>query len=186
MNREGLALAVHELGRRLGLDYFYVIGSAAVFAELPDSNDPAVTATRDVDVIPSPPAGADVDALTDQIDLFFGEGSDFDVQNGFYIQGVDMSTPKYAPRGWKERAVPLRAARYTAMCMEKHDLAISKYCAGRDKDLEFTRALAADRQLDKDLLLRRLPDVDIDEELRERVRARIEADFRGGGNKVRS
>ena len=100
MNRKQLEYAIREVGRRLKLDYFYVIGSAAVFASIPNAVDAAVTATRDVDVIPAPVDVSKTEALADQIDFVLGEGSDFDNENGFYIQGVDDSTPAFAPKNW--------------------------------------------------------------------------------------
>ena len=38
------------------------------------------------------------------------------------------------------------------MCMEPHDLAIAKLCAGREKDLEFVQGLFDARLLDGALL----------------------------------
>lgn len=62
--------------------------------------------------------------------------------------------------------------------MEPHDLAISKSGAGRAKDLDFTRVLAREGYVQKAVLLERVSLVDADEAMRERIRARIEADFR--------
>lgn len=65
--------------------------------------------------------------------------------------------------------------------MEPHDLALSKYGADREKDLEFTRALAQEGYVEKAVLPEQLELVDCGDELRERMRARIEADFAGRG-----
>jgi hypothetical protein len=177
MNRRDLERAVAEIGHRTQLDYFYVVASAAVFASVQDMGDEALTATRDVDVIPSPPLAADIERFIDQIDFVLGEGSPFDEENGWYVQGVDFSTPGFAPRDWKDRVIPVRQAGFTGLCMEIHDLAISKYGIGREKDLQFTRVLAQHGRIDKLTLLQRAERVDADKVLLRRIKARIKTDF---------
>ena len=54
MNRTQLELVVSEIARRFDLDYFYVVGSAAALASIPDVTAGILTATRDVDVMPQP------------------------------------------------------------------------------------------------------------------------------------
>jgi len=177
MRRRELEHAIREVGRRTNLDYFYVIGSAAVFASIPAVSDTAVAGTRYVDVIPAPADASEADALADKIDFVLGEGSDFDVEYGFYIQGVDHSTPAFAPKNWRERAIPVRSEGFTGLCMEIHDLALSKYGAGREKDVAATRALAQGDHTQKRVLLARLQQVNADQARLELMRARIHADF---------
>jgi Nucleotidyltransferase of unknown function (DUF6036) len=178
MNRTQLEYAIREVGRRLKLDYFYIIGSAAVFASIPNASETAVTATRDVDVIPAPADTTEADAFADKIDFILGEGSDFDEEFGFYIQGVDHSTPSFAPKNWRERVIPIRSGGYTGLCMEIHDLTLSKYGAGREKDLEFTRTLVRSGHIQKQTLQERLKEVPADQDRLKLIRARIQADFR--------
>lgn len=71
-----------------------------------------------------------------RVQLELGEASDFEVEHGVYAQAVDDSTVAYAPVGWKDRAIPLRVGRKTALCMDLHDLMLSKYGAGREFDRE--------------------------------------------------
>lgn len=179
MNRRELEHAIREVGRRMKLDYFYIIGSAAVFASIPAADDLALTGTRDVDVIPSPPSESEAEALADQINFVLGEGSPFDGENGFYIQGVDISTPSLAPHGWRTRTIPIRTGGYTGLCMEIHDLALSKYGIGREKDMEFTHVLAKSGYLVKQTLLGRLQEVEASEVILELMRTRIHSDFVG-------
>jgi len=59
------------------------------------------------------------------------------------VQGV---TPKTAilPDGWRKRLIPFSSPAtngVTALCLEIHDLWISKAAAGRPKDVEFCTAL---------------------------------------------
>lgn len=61
--------------------------------------------------------------------------------------------------------------------MDLHDLMLSKYGAGREKDLLFNRALAGTGTVFPRTLVERLQDVRCDDRLRELIRARIAADF---------
>lgn len=178
MNRAQLELVVSEIARRFDLDYFYIVGSAAVLAWIPDVTAGILTATRDVDVIPDPAEPERLSRLMDQIDFVLGEASDFDVEHGIYAQAVDDSTVTYAPAGWKERAIPLRVGDKTALCMDLHDLMLSKYGAGREKDLLFNRALAGTNVVSEEILVARLKDVRCDDRLHELISARIAADFK--------
>lgn len=173
MNREQLQHVIFELNRRFGLELVYVVGSSAVFATLPQVSDMALTVTRDVDI--ALPPGAPV--TTDQIDFVIGEMSAFDNEYGYYAQGVGLETPKFAPKGWMDRTVAIRVGAITARCMEIHDLALAKYGAGREKDLEFTRVLAKIGAVSRAILEARLTFVDASAELRALIVRRIEADF---------
>lgn len=59
--------------------------------------------------------------------------------------------------------------------MDLHDLMLSKYGAGREKDLLFNRALAGTNAV---ILVARLKDVRCDDRLYQLIRARIAADFK--------
>lgn len=66
----------------------------------------------------------------------------------------------------------------TGLCLEVHDLAISKYVAGREKDHEFTREVAKHGMIRRDILLSRERDTDLSPELRKLVKARMARDFK--------
>ena len=63
------------------------------------------------------------------------------------------------------------------LCLDPHDLAISKYVAGREKDLHFTAELARRGILELDRLLQLLPETPFDASVARLVRARIRRDF---------
>lgn len=171
MLRTQLQHVILEIGRRFGLTEVYIIGSAAILAALPNPPAGVLTATRDVDVIPP-----DDDAqLADRISFVLGEASDFDARYGYYAQGVTSATPAYAPRDWRERAIPVRVEEITAWCMEPHDLVLSKLGAGRDKDLEFVGSAATLGLLNQGVLLERLDRVSAAPEVRALITARIHA-----------
>ena len=174
MYRSQLQHVILEVGRRFDLRDFHIVGSAAILAVLPNPPEGALTAPRDVDVIPP----LDDEHMADPISFDLGEASDFDLEHGYYAQGVTSATPKYAPCGWKARAVPIRVEKYTGWCMEAHDLVLSKLGAGREKDVDFARSAAALGLLQQDELLHRLQDVACSEEHRRQIEARINAFFK--------
>ncbi len=63
------------------------------------------------------------------------------------------------------------------LCLDAHDLAISKYVAGREKDLSFTLELARHGITNKHVLLERLTDTAITDVVRKFVRQRIALHF---------
>jgi hypothetical protein len=171
--RSQLQHVILEIGRRFDLRDFYIIGSAAILAVLPNPPEGALTATRDVDIVPPD----DDERLADQISYVLGEASDFDLEHGYYAQGVTSATPTYAPTGWMERAVPVRIEAHTGWCMEAHDVVLSKLGAGREKDIDFARSAAALALVQRDELLRRLPDVVCSDEHRRLIADRVSALF---------
>ena len=159
------------------MEYFYIVGAAAAAAQIPDAFHHRLMQTRDVDVVPGLEDPLAEAAMADRLDWVLGEGSDFELEHHYYVQGLDRTTPAYAPQDWMMRAVPLRAGAYTGLCMEIHDVALSKFGAGRPKDLDFNRALAAGGYLDRTILLARLRNVTADAGLLDRIRQRIAAAF---------
>jgi len=174
MQRHQLQHVILEIGRRFHLRDFYIVGSAAILAVLPDPPAGSLTATRDVDVIPP----GDDEQLADRISFVLGEASDFDIEHGYYAQGVSLRTPAFAPADWQGRALPVRVAEYTGWCMEPHDLVLSKLGAGRDKDLEFARDAATLGLVCLDELLARLESVTCTDDHRKQITARAHALFR--------
>jgi len=173
MYRSQLQHVILEIGRRFDLSDFHIVGSAAILAVLPNPPEGALTATRDVDVIPP----HDDERLGDRISFVLGEASEFDLEFGYYAHGVTSQTPTYAPAGWTARAVPIRVEKYTGWCMETHDLVLSKLGAGREKDIDFARSAATLGLLQCEELLRRLKEVACFDEHRRQIEARINALF---------
>jgi predicted transcriptional regulator len=73
--------------------------------------------------------------------------------------------------------------RVVGLCLDTHDLAISKYVAHRDKDKEVTRQLAQLQVTKKSLLLERLAETKLSDDpeedavLRRAITGYIAADF---------
>ncbi len=150
-----------------------VIGSQSILGQFPDAS-PSLLVSAEADVFP-----LNRPELADLIDGSIGEGSPFHELYGYYAQGVDEATATL-PRGWRDRLVRISNANtrgVTGLCLEIHDLAISKYVAGREKDREFTHELAKQRMVRRDTLIIRERETELSAQLRKLVKARIERDF---------
>jgi hypothetical protein len=172
MRLSDLQHVIFEIGERFALSEVFVIGSSAILAVLPDPPEAELTATRDVDVIP--PNDAD-ERVADQISYAIGEASPFDIEHGYYAQGVSLNTPLYAPRGWQDRTIDVAVGKIVARCMEPHDIVLSKLGVGREKDREFAQAAAKLGLVTQAELLLRLPMVRVAADHSRLIRERIAA-----------
>src|SRR5690348_2167563 len=80
-----------------------------------------------------------------------GEGSPFHETYGYYADPVDERTA-ILPRKWKQRLVNLPPGNTNGakgLCLDPHDMAVSKYIAGRDKDLQLLQGLLDAGHIDK-------------------------------------
>lgn len=108
--------------------------------------------------------------------------SSFHEQFGYYGQGVSIVTA-VLPEGWRDRVVPFDRADAdlsAAVCLDAHDLVVSKLVAGREKDLSFAAALIGEQLVDVDTLLERAGTIDRPEGVRKRVRGHIRRCVSGG------
>jgi hypothetical protein len=172
MKRSELEHIIRAAGSIANDSEIVIIGSQAILGQFP--NAPAsLLVSAEADVYPR-----NRPELSDLIDGSIGEGSAFHELYGYYAQGVGEKTA-VLPRAWRDRLVPVQNSNtfgITGLCLEVNDLAISKYVAGREKDLEFTRELAKQGMTDKATLLTRLRETNIPDALRTIVAARIERD----------
>lgn len=140
MNRRQLEHLLIVASQIAGRDDIVVIGSQAILGsydatELPE----AATMSREADFAFW---NDDAEELSDRVDAAIGELSEFDAINGYYAQGVSVTTA-VLPTGWEERLVryELADSRVTGWCLEPHDLALAKLAAHRAKDKAFVGAL---------------------------------------------
>jgi hypothetical protein len=150
-----------------------VLGSQAILGSYDDEDLP-VEATLSIEVDVAFWNDPD-DAKADAVDGAIGELSQFHEQFGYYGQGVSVHTA-VLPAGWQDRVVPFDrpdAEPSAAVCVEAHDLVISKLVAGREKDLTFTTALLRERLVDEGILIERAGVIDRPEAVRQRVRSQI-------------
>jgi hypothetical protein len=108
-----------------------------------------------------------------------GEGSPFHETYGYYADPVDERTA-ILPRKWKQRLVNLPPGNTNGakgLCLDPHDMAVSKYIAGRDKDLQLLQGLLDAGHIDKKTLLERRDETVVDEARKSAARARIVRHF---------
>jgi hypothetical protein len=65
----------------------------------------------------------------------------------------------------------------TGLCLDVHDLVLSKYAAGREKDMAFNQALVRCGCVAKETLLNLAVTLPVDDEMKATILRRINADF---------
>ena len=68
------------------------------------------------------------------------------------------------------------------LCLDPHDLLISKYIARREKDIAFNAEVVRSGMVSKEKLLELLQITPVSEAVKARICLHIEADFRAGGS----
>jgi len=173
MTRDQLEHVIRAAAVIASDDEIVVIGSQAILGQYPDA--PAeLLVSVEADVYPR----HHVDRA-DLIDGSIGEGSPFHDAFGYYAHGVGPETA-VLPRGWQQRLVPVHGENTrgaTGLCLEAHDLVLSKYAAGREKDRLFTRAAAKHGLVRREVLTARLLDLPASQLQREVIAAAIARDF---------
>ena len=152
MKRHELEHLIRAAGAITGADEIVVIGSQAILATRPDA-PAALLFSAEADLFTfRDPKDADL------IDGSIGEGSPFHETFGYYAQGVWADTATL-PEGWRDRLIKIsneNTRQVTALCLDPHDLAVSKLVAGREKDREFLAEMHAHHMLDVSLMLERI------------------------------
>ena len=173
MRRSDLEHLIRAAGRIAGERELVIIGSQSLLGQFPHA-PVALLMSMEADLYPRARP-----ELADKVDGAIGEGSAFHQAHGYYAQGVGPGTATL-PRGWQRRLVRVdnpNTNGYAGLCLEVHDLALSKYVAGREKDREFTRELARHGLIDRMTLEKRLAVTKLDPAVAKLVRARITRNF---------
>jgi len=168
MKRHELEHLIRAAGSITGAEEIIVIGSQAILAAHPDSPS-ALLVSAEADLFTfRDPHDADL------IDGSIGEGSPFHETFGYYAQGVWEDTA-ILPAGWRERLIRIQnenTRNITALCLEPHDLAVSKLVAGREKDREFILEMHRHRMLNESLIMERIALLPMEDDDRCAVRER--------------
>lgn len=172
MKKQQLDHVLRAAGRITGETQFVIVGSQSLHGRYPDAADEIVH-SAEVDLI-----AKNTPQRTEWLNAI-GQDSPFHEECGYYADPVDETTATL-PRGWKGRLVNLPLGDtdgVRGLCLDPHDLAISKYVARREKDRAFTRELARRALVDRERLLALVDKTPISEDVRKRIRAYIAADF---------
>jgi len=173
MNRTQLEHIIRAAGAIAEDDEIIIFGSQAILGQFPDA-PPSLLVSVEADIFPK----NQVDRV-DVIDGSIGEGSPFQRTFGYYAHGVSPDVA-ILPEGWEERLIAVKnenTGGVTGFCVEVHDLALSKYAAGREQDKRYTKDLVATRYIEKKILLERLHLLPVEQALRTIIEERIVRDF---------
>ena len=172
MKKQHLDHILRAAGRITGQNQFVIIGSQSLHGKYPDLADDLVR-SAEADLI----AKGNV-ARTEWLNVI-GQDSPFHQTFGYYADPVEEATATL-PKGWKGRLVTLPPGDtegVQGLCLDPHDLAISKYVARRDKDRVFNQQLARRGLVDRKRLLALLEHTPVSKQVRERIHADIVRDF---------
>ena len=175
MTRAELEHAIRAACDISGDDQVYVFGSQAILGQYPDAPE-TLRQSAEADIAPV----TAVD-MVDVIDGALGELSQFHETFKFYVHGVSIEAA-VLPEGWQQRAIAVRygnTRNLTGLCVEAHDLAVSKLVAFRDKDKSFVRVLLLEHLIDPGTLLRRLRQLPNHERVTKELLRLIEAWIQG-------
>ncbi len=173
MNRTQLEHIIRAASRISDDSEIVVIGSQSVHAQ-EMSLPPIAYISEEADVYPR-----NYPDRADDIDFAIGELSSFHETFGYYAHGVSPSTAILAA-GWEQRLIRLSNPNTdgaTGFCLDVHDLVLSKYAAGREKDMAFNQALVRYGCVVKTTLLELATALPLDDEMKGIVLRRINADF---------
>lgn len=148
MKRSELEHLLRAAGSVLNEKQFIVIGSQSILGRFPDAPAPLLI-SAEIDVI-----AKNRKSNTDILEAI-GEASRFHDEFGYYIDPVDTNTA-VLPKDWKARLVNVSNANtggVTGLCLDPHDLFVSKIAAGRDKDILFVRTMALHDMVDPDRVI---------------------------------
>ena len=170
MHRQQLEHIIRAIAGITGASEFVIVGSQAVLGQFPQAPDELlVSIEADVFSLRDP-------ADNDLIDGSIGEGSPFHQTFGYYAHGVSQETA-ILPAGWRERLVPVRNQNTgggTGLCLEIHDLAVSKLVAGREKDVDFLSGLLRHRLVQVPVIRERLSNTTLPAERIQTSSARLD------------
>jgi len=165
MNREQLEHAIRAACTISGDNEVIIFGSQSILGQYPHPHQ-ELRMSIEVDVAPKNNPQA-----VDKIDGALGENSLFHKTHGFYVHGVPIETA-ILPGGWEQRTIRVRDYmdnEKTGLCLEVHDLAVSKLMAFREKDTEFVRRLIIENMIEIQTLLSRLNATTTAPELKKRA-----------------
>lgn len=173
MNRRQLEHVIRAAAAISEDDEIIILGSQAILGQFPDA-PASLLVSMEADLYPK-----NRPELAELIEGSIGELSPFHQTFGYYADGVEDGTATL-PGGWKDRLIPIQNRNTLdkiGWCLEVHDLVLSKYAAGREKDRRFNQVAVASGLVDRAVLMERLEALPVEPALRERIRAIVEADF---------
>lgn len=191
LNRNELEHIIRAAGEIAGVKTLIIMGSQSVLGQFPDLAESfpesdcseisfisrkrhILCRSMEADIMVP---GSEEKAET--VEAVIGELSSFHDTFGYYAQGIDHTTSRL-PEGWETRLTEIcnkNTNGISDLCLEIHDLIISKLYAGREKDTEFFQAAVSLCLISEKILSERLEKTRMSEERREILRKHIEKGF---------
>lgn len=173
MNRIQLEHIIRAASRISDDTEIVIVGSQAIHAQTVNL-PPVAFLSAEADVYPrNHPDRAD------DIDAAIGELSPFHETHGYYAHGVSPNTA-ILPAGWERRLIRIsnpNTGGATGLCIDVHDLVLSKYAAGREQDREFNQAIIRAGLVNRRKLTALLRTMPVDDEMKGIIAARIKSAF---------
>ncbi len=134
MRKQNLFNLTAEVRKIIG-DLPIIVGSQAVFA-VTDYPPEIARLSVECDFLMIGERFKFRDEVTKNLGIF----SQYRLQSGVHADGLGRATV-VLPKNWESRLVELKdeSGATIALCAEIHDVAVSKFIAGREKDFEFLR-----------------------------------------------
>jgi hypothetical protein len=174
MRRSDLEHLIRAAGVITGSRRLLIIGSQSILGQFPAGAPELAMISMEADMLP-----LDAPDKTDLLTGTIGELSAFHDSWGYFADGISLETA-ILPRGWESRLVPIENQNTkgsVGLCLEVHDLLLSKYAAAREKDREFCRAVVLAGLVERRTLMARLAELPVTEEASARICSWIELDF---------
>lgn len=188
MTRKELEHIIRAAGAIADVDRVIILGSQAILAQYPElseksESDKVLLSVEDREILFR---SVETDIMipdsvekTELVEAAIGEFSMFHDTFGYYAQGVDLTTSKL-PSGWEDRLVVIcneNTNGVAGLCLEIHDLIISKLYAGRPKDFEYFKSAIRLGLLSKETLTERLKQTTMPDERRIQIESYIKRAF---------
>ncbi len=173
MTRQQLEHIIRAAATIADDDEIIVVGSQSILGQFPDAPE-ELCRSMEADVWPR-----NHPERWELVDGSIGELSPFHETFGYYAQGVGEETA-VLPEGWQGRLVKIDSSMTrgaVGLCLDVHDLVISKYVAEREKDMEFIRVVIANQMIQWRVLADRLEQTPISKSRRHRISGFITRDF---------
>lgn len=148
MRRQQLEHLLRASGNITGETQFFVIGSQSILGRYPDAPKDLLW-SMEVDLI-----AKNYPEKTETLNMI-GELSPFHDAHGYYVDPVDEKTA-VLPKGWKSRLINVQSVEtngVTGLCLDPHDLFVSKVAANREKDIMFVKVMIENGMISKERIL---------------------------------
>lgn len=191
MKRKELEHIIRAAGAIADVNELIILGSQSILGQFPDvseslsesnASDMSVQIEQRGILIRSIEADIMVEDANEKAEMIegaIGELSSFHNTFGYYAQAVDAST-SVLPDGWRSRLTRIcndNTHGIAGLCIDAHDLVISKLYAGREKDRAFFNACVALKMISKETLSERLIITEMSDRRRRTIAGLIDRGF---------